>query len=91
MKIAILSWTFYPALGGTQVFLYRFIEELVRKGHEVDIYLPSYCYKESKKFENKSYFKPSILLRKFDEAAKRTDIKMKSIHDYEKLLSSKLI
>lgn len=53
MKIAILSWTFYPALGGTQVFLYRFIEELVRKGHEVDIYLPSYCYKESKKFEPK--------------------------------------
>ena len=47
--------------------------------------------KESKKFENKSYFKPSILVRKFDEAAKRTDIKMKSIHDYEKLLSSKLI
>ena len=47
--------------------------------------------KESKKFENKSYFMPSILLRKFDEAAKRTDIKMKSIHDYEKLLSSKLI
>ena len=47
--------------------------------------------KESKKFENKSYFKPSILLRKFDEAAKNTDIKMKSIHDYEKLLSSKLI
>ncbi len=47
--------------------------------------------KESKEFENKSYFKRSILLRKFDEAAKRTDIKMKSIHDYEKLLSSKLI
>ena len=47
--------------------------------------------KESKEFENKSYFNPSILLRKFDEAAKRTDIKMKSIHDYEKLLSSKLI
>ena len=47
--------------------------------------------KESKEFENKSYFNPSILLRKFDEATKRTDIKMKSIHDYEKLLSSKLI
>ena len=47
--------------------------------------------KESREFENKSYFKPSILLLKFDEAAKRTDIKMKSIHDYEKLLSSKLI
>ena len=47
--------------------------------------------KESKNFENQSYFKPSILLRKFDEAAKKTDIKMKSINDYEKLLSSKLI
>ena len=47
--------------------------------------------KKLKEFENKSYFKPSILLRKFDDAAKRTDIKMKSIHDYEKLLSSKLI
>ena len=47
--------------------------------------------KESKEFENKSYFKPSILLRKFDEAAKKTNMKMKSIHEYKKLLSSKLI
>ena len=47
--------------------------------------------RESNKFEAQEYFKPSILLRKFDEAAKRTDIKMKSIHDYKKLLSSKLI
>ena len=46
---------------------------------------------ESSKFESKGYFKPSILLRKFDEAAKRTDLKMKSIHDYQKLLTSKLI
>ena len=46
---------------------------------------------ESNKFESQEYFKASILLRKFDEAAKRTDIKMKSIHDYQKLLSSKLI
>ena len=46
---------------------------------------------ESNKFEAQEYFKPSILLRKFDEAAKRTDIKMKSIHDYQKLLTSKLI
>ena len=43
------------------------------------------------KFETQEYFKPSILLRKFDEAAKRTDLKMKSIHDYQKLLTSKLI
>ena len=46
---------------------------------------------ECNKFEAQEYFKPSILLRKFDEAAKRTDIKMKSIHDYQKLLTSKLI
>ena len=42
-------------------------------------------------FEAQEYFKTSILLRKFDEAAKRTDIEMKSIHDYQKLLTSKLI
>ena len=46
---------------------------------------------ESKEFEAQEYFKPSMLLRKFDESAKRTDIKMKSIHDYQKLLLSKLI
>ena len=47
--------------------------------------------KECNKFEAQEYFKPSILLRKFDEAAKKTDIKMKSIHDYQNLLTSKLI
>ena len=46
---------------------------------------------ESMKFEAQEYFKSSILLRKFDEAAKKTDVKMKSIHDYQKLLTSKLI
>ena len=46
---------------------------------------------ESIKFEAQEYFKSSILLRKFDEAAKKTDIKMKSIYDYQKLLTSKLI
>ena len=46
---------------------------------------------ESIKFEAQDYFKSTILLRKFDEAAKKTDIKMKSIHDYKKLLTSKLI
>ena len=46
---------------------------------------------ERAKFEAQEYFKSSILLRKFDEAAKRTDLKMKSIHDYKKLLTSKLI
>ena len=46
---------------------------------------------ECNKFEAQEYFKASILLRKFDEAAKNTDLKMKSIHDYKKLLTSKLI
>ena len=45
---------------------------------------------ESTKFEEQDYFKSTILLRKFDDAAKKTDIKMKSIHDYKKLLTSKL-
>ena len=47
--------------------------------------------KESKEFEKKEYFKNSILVRKFDEAAKKTDMKMKSIDDYKSLLKSKLI
>ena len=46
---------------------------------------------ESHKFEDQEYFKASILLRKFDEVAKKTGFKMKSIHDYKKLLTSKLI
>jgi len=47
--------------------------------------------KESKEFEKKYFFKHSIKLRKFDEVAKRTDIKMKSIIEYKDLLSSQLI
>ena len=47
--------------------------------------------KESKVFEKKCYFKNSILVRKFDEAAKKTNIKIKSIDNYKSLLNSKLI
>jgi len=47
--------------------------------------------KESKKFEKKEYFKNSVLVRKFDEAAKKTGLKMKTIDDYKSLLNSKLI
>ena len=47
--------------------------------------------KESKEFEKKDFFKNSIKLRKFDEVAKRTDIKMKSIIEYKDLLSSQLL
>ena len=47
--------------------------------------------KESKEFEKKNFFKHSIKLRKFDEVAKRTDVKMKSIIEYKDLLNSQLI
>ena len=47
--------------------------------------------KESKEFEKKDFFKNSIKLRKFDEVAKKTDIKMKSIIEYKDLLSSQLL
>ena len=46
---------------------------------------------ESKEFKKKKYFKNSILVRKFDESAKQTNIKMKSIDSYKYLLKSKLI
>ena len=46
---------------------------------------------ESKEFEKRDFFKNSIKLRKFDEVAKRTDIKMKSIIEYKDLLSSQLL
>jgi len=47
--------------------------------------------KESKEFEKKNFFKNSIKLRKFDEAAKKTNIKIKTINDYKNLLSSHLL
>ena len=46
---------------------------------------------ESKEFKKKKYFKNSVLVRKFDEAAKKTNIKIKSIDSYKSLLKLKLI
>ena len=46
---------------------------------------------QSKNFKKKNYFKNAIKLRKFDEVAKKTNIKMKSINDYKNLLTSKLL
>ena len=46
--------------------------------------------KECEDFENKDYFKSSILLRKFDEASKKVGIKMKNINQYKELLKLKL-
>ena len=46
---------------------------------------------EAEKFENEKFFDDAIKLRKFDEAAKKTDIKMKDINDYKNLLNSNLL
>ena len=46
---------------------------------------------ESKKFEISEFFENSIKLRKFDEMAKKSGLKIKSINEYKKLLISKLI
>ena len=47
--------------------------------------------KESKEFEKKDFFKDSTKLRKFDEFAKKTNVKMKSIDEYKDLLNSQLL
>ena len=46
---------------------------------------------ETKEFENNEFFENSIKLRKFDEVAKKTGLKIKSINEYKNLLVSKLI
>ena len=48
-------------------------------------------YKEAKEFQGSEFFEDSIKLRKFDEEAKKADLKIKSINEYKNLLSSKLI
>ena len=47
--------------------------------------------KESKEFEKKNYFKNSVLVRKFDESAKKTGVKIKTIDEYKSLLNSKIL
>ena len=47
--------------------------------------------KQCKEFEKKDYFENSIKLRKFDEVAKKSGIKMKSIIEYKDLLNSQLL
>ena len=46
--------------------------------------------KEAKSFEKDVFFKDSIKLRKFDEAAKKIGIKIKDIIDYKDLLKTSL-
>jgi predicted HD phosphohydrolase len=47
--------------------------------------------KEAKEFEDNEFFEDSIKLRRFDEGAKKADLKIKSIKEYKNLLISKLI
>ncbi len=47
--------------------------------------------KESNEFEKIDFFKNTIKLRKFDELAKKTNVKMKSIDEYKNLLNSQLL
>ena len=44
-----------------------------------------------KEFQASEFFEDSIKLRKFDEGAKKANLKIKSINEYKNLLSSKLI
>jgi len=46
---------------------------------------------EAKKFERNKFFENSIKLRKFDEIAKKSGLKIKSIKEYKNILTSKLI
>ena len=46
---------------------------------------------EAEKFETNKFFECSIKLRKFDEMAKSSGLKIKSINEYKNLLISKLI
>ena len=47
--------------------------------------------KESNEFEKMPFFKNTIKLRKFDELAKKTNVKIKSINEYIDLLNSQLL
>ena len=47
--------------------------------------------KESNEFEKMAYFKNAIKVRKFDELAKKTNVKIKSIDEYKDLLNSQLL
>ena len=46
---------------------------------------------EAKEFQDSEFFEDSIKLRKFDEGAKKANLKIKSINEYKNLLVSKLI
>ena len=46
--------------------------------------------RDAKSFEKKEFFKDSIKLRKFDEAAKKVGVKIKDIIEYKDLLKSSL-
>jgi predicted HD phosphohydrolase len=48
-------------------------------------------YNEAKQFEQKKNYRNAIKLRRFDEGAKKQNVKIKDIKDYKELLISKII
>ena len=67
--------------------------DILSKASKVSLHLQGGAMNENEaeKFEKEKFFDDSIKLRKFDEAAKKTDIKMKDINDYKNLLNSNLL
>ena len=45
MKIAFLSFSYLPKIGGYQIFMHNLMQGLSVKGHAVDLYLPRKAYK----------------------------------------------
>ena len=46
MKIAFLSFSFLPQIGGYQIFMHNLMQGLTKLGHEVDLYVPRYFYEK---------------------------------------------
>jgi len=67
--------------------------ELLSKASKISLKLQGgvMSEKEAKEFEDNEFFENSIKLRKFDEIAKKSGQKIKSINEYKNLLTSKLI
>jgi glycosyltransferase involved in cell wall biosynthesis len=63
MKIAILTFSYFPEIGGYQVFIYHLIKHLLISGYCVDLYVPYKIYKKNKlSFVDKSFKIKPILI-----------------------------
>ena len=84
MKILIISPSFFPIVGGTEVAIHEISKRLVKKGHDVTILTPKYPeFKSSKTCEKidsiRVYrFPISSCMYKFSALTRYTDIQLKS-------------